>query len=100
MKHSTCPGSISLAFKLLVPLPFLALILTSLPSLGQDTVPRSLELFRDTSFSEGFGASWSYGSKFTLSSGRKEGGVTAYREIWPWQVHLIPEGSVTKVGIK
>lgn len=75
----------------------LAVLMVAAGSLG---AADTHELFRDTAFAEGFGASWGYGSKFTLSSERKEGAVTAYREIWPWQVHLIPEGSVTKVGIK
>ena len=75
----------------------LAVLVVAAGSLG---AADTHELFRDTAFAEGFGASWGYGSKFTLSSERKEGAVTAYREIWPWQVHLIPEGSVTKVGIK
>jgi hypothetical protein len=75
----------------------LAVLVVAAGSLG---TADTHELFRDPAFAEGFGASWSYGSKFTLSSERKEGAVTAYREIWPWQVHLIPEGTVTKVGIK
>ena len=75
----------------------LAVLVVAAGSLG---TADTHELFRDTAFAEGFGASWGYGSKFTLSSERKEGAVTAFREIWPWQVHLIPEGSVTKVGIK
>lgn len=58
------------------------------------------ELFRDTNFAEGFGAAWSYGSQFSLSSERKEGEVRAYREIWPWQVHVIPEGPVSQVGLR
>ncbi len=58
------------------------------------------ELFRDTAFAEGFGAGWPFGSQFTLSTERKEGVVTAYREIRPWQVHLIPEGPVATASVK
>lgn len=80
------------------PLAFVLAILVMLSGGARATDTR--ELFRDTSFAGGFGASWCYGSKFKISSERKEGAVTAYREIWPWQVHLIPDGSVTNVGIK
>jgi hypothetical protein len=56
-----------------------ALLLTGVTSMAQESLVNARELFRDTAFAEGFGASWSYGSKFTLSSERKEGAVTAYR---------------------
>jgi hypothetical protein len=78
----------------------LALLLAGFVTNVPGAVTKSRELFRDAAFAEGFGAAWAYGSKFTLSSDRKEGAVTAYREIWPCQVHLIPDGSVTKVGVK
>ncbi len=50
------------------------------------------ELFRDAAFAEGFGAAWSYGANF---SGELKGGrLLGYRDIAPYQVHLIPEGPV------
>lgn len=74
-----------------------------LPAIQASEPAKSAEaqqLFEDTAFAEGFGAAWSYGSQFSISSELKEGAVRAYREIWPWQVHLIPEGPVTNVGVK
>ncbi|MHB8898171.1 MAG: hypothetical protein ACYC6Y_05450 [Thermoguttaceae bacterium] len=60
----------------------------------------SRQLFRDAAFSEGFGAAFIYGKEF--SGGRRPpiGTVTAYRDIAPWQVHLIPCGPVAKVGVR
>ena len=59
-------------------------------SFGQDDV----SLIKDTSFAEGFGAAFIYGSEF--SGGRRPplGDVTEDRDIWPWQVFLIPDGPV------
>jgi len=58
------------------------------------------ELFEDPAFAEGFGAAWNYGRKFTLHPTRREGKATAYRDISPWNVFLIPDGPVAKVGVK
>jgi hypothetical protein len=58
------------------------------------------ELLEDTAFAEGFGASWNYGRKFTMHATRREGKATEYRDISPWQVFLIPDGPVKKVGVK
>jgi hypothetical protein len=62
--------------------------------------PGGRELLEDTAFSEGFGASWNYGRKFTLHPRRREGKATEYRDISPWTVHLIPDGPVNKTGVK
>ena len=62
--------------------------------------PEPYELLEDTAFAEGFGASWNYGRKFTLHPTRREGKATEYRDISPWQVFLIPDGPVSKVGVK
>ena len=57
-------------------------------------------LLKDTNFSEGFGAAFIYGSEY--SGGRRPplGRVLKYRDISPWQVFLIPDGPVKKVGVK
>ena len=57
-------------------------------------------ILADPHFAEGFGAAFIYGSEY--SGGRRPplGEVTAYRDISPWQVHLIPDGPVKKVGVK
>jgi hypothetical protein len=68
-------------------------LLPALQAGESDKSPEAQQLFEDTAFAAGFGASWFYGSQFSISSERKEGTVCAYREIWPWQVHLIPEGN-------
>jgi hypothetical protein len=57
-------------------------------------------LLADPAFAEGFGAAFIYGSEFSGSRRPTTGKVTAYRDIAPWQVHLIPEGPVKKVGVK
>ncbi len=60
----------------------------------------SVPLLADTNFTEGFGAAFVYGSEF--SGGRRPplGRVLAYRDIKPWQVHLIPDGPVAKFGVR
>ena len=60
----------------------------------------SVSLLQDTDFSEGFGAAFIYGSEY--SGGRRPplGEVLKYRDISPWQVFLIPDGPVKKVGVK
>ena len=65
-------------------------------SFGHDEVL----LIKDTSFAEGFGAAFIYGREY--SGGRRPplGEVTEYRDISPWQVFLIPDGPVAKVGVK
>lgn len=57
-------------------------------------------LLKDTNFAEGFGAAFIYGSEY--SGGRRPplGDVLKYRDISPWQVFLIPDGPVRKVGVK
>jgi len=45
-------------------------------------------LLADTAFAEGFGAAFIYGKKDA------DGVVRSYRNITPWQVHLIPGGPV------
>ena len=57
-------------------------------------------LLNDTKFAEGFGAAFIYGSEY--SGGRRPplGKVLKYRDISPWQVFLIPDGPVKKVGVK
>ena len=59
-----------------------------------------VSLLKDVNFSEGFGAAFIYGSEY--SGGRRPplGDVLKYRDISPWQVHLIPDGPLKKVGIK
>lgn len=59
-----------------------------------------VSLLQDTNFAEGFGAAFIYGSQY--SGGRRPplGQVEAYRNISPWQIHLIPDGPIRKVGVK
>jgi len=57
-------------------------------------------LLADTQFAEGFGAAFIYGTRFTGNQRPPTGQVLAYRNISPWQVHLIPDGPVSKVGVK
>lgn len=54
--------------------------------------PRNELLLNDTAFAEGFGAAFIYGKKDDA------GVVRSYRDIHPWQIHLIPEGPVRKVA--
>lgn len=53
---------------------------------------RNESLLKDTAFAEGFGAAFIYGKK------DDDGVVRSYRDIHPWQVHLIPEGPVAKLA--
>jgi hypothetical protein len=57
-------------------------------------------LLRDTEFADGFGAAFIYGSQF--SGGRRPplGDVQAYRDISPFQIHLIPDGPISKIGVR
>ena len=48
----------------------------------------SVPLLSDTAFAEGFGAAFIYGKR------DENGTVRSYRDIAPFQVHLIPEGPV------
>lgn len=59
-----------------------------------------VSLIEDTQFAEGFGAAFIYGSEYTGGRRPPLGEVTAYRDISPWQIHLIPDGPVKKVGVK
>ena len=59
-----------------------------------------VDLIADTKFAEGFGAAFIYGKKYTEGRRPPRGNVTAYRDISPWQIHLIPDGPVRKVGVK
>ena len=59
-----------------------------------------VSLLQDIEFAEGFGAAFIYGSEYTGGRRPPIGEVTAYRDIAPWQVHLIPDGPVRKVGVK
>ncbi|MEM7009839.1 MAG: alginate lyase family protein, partial [Verrucomicrobiota bacterium] len=58
------------------------------------------QLLNDAEFAKGFGAAFIYGSEYTGSRRPPMGELTAYRDISPWQVYVIPEGSVNKVGVK
>ena len=59
-----------------------------------------ISLLEDVSFAEGFGAAFIYGSEY--SGGRRPplGELQKYRDISPWQIFLIPDGPVKKVGVK
>lgn len=51
-----------------------------------------IDLLKDRHFAEGFGAGFIYGK-------RDEDGVRrSYRDIHPWQIHLIPEGPVKQLS--
>lgn len=75
--------------------PFLFLVLFSIPGSAQP-----VELLGDPKFAEGFGAAFIYGSEYTGGRRPPLGKVTAYRDISPWQIHLIPDGPVSKIGVK
>lgn len=75
-----------------------AAILLSLTGTAFSAEP--LPLLEDTAFAEGFGAAFIYGSEYTGGRRPPLGEVTAYRDISPWQIHLIPDGPVRKVGVK
>jgi hypothetical protein len=59
-----------------------------------------VDLIADTQFAEGFGAAFIYGKEYTGGRRPPRGKVAAYRDISPWQIHLIPDGPVAKVGVK
>jgi len=63
----------------------------SLPKCGAAEPPHVQSLLKDTVFAEGFGAAFIYGKK------DEEGVLRSYRDIHPWQVHLIPQGPVKKL---
>lgn len=46
------------------------------------------QLLADTAFAEGFGAAFIYGKR------GEESVILGYRDIAPWQIHLIPDGPV------
>jgi hypothetical protein len=71
-----------------------------LAQLAASHAGESHQLLQDAGFSKGFGAAFIYGTEF--SGGRRPpvGAVTAYRDIAPHQVHLIPDGPVSKVGVR
>lgn len=75
-----------------------AAILVSLAGTAFSAEP--VALIEDTAFAEGFGAAFIYGSEYTGGRRPPLGEVTAYRDISPWQIHLIPDGPVRKVGVK
>ena len=54
--------------------------------------PSRRMLLADCAFAEGFGAAFIYGIR------EADGTVRSYRDIAPWQVHLIPEGPVKKLA--
>lgn len=68
----------------------LTLILFSVHALGGVPKPAagSIPLLADTAFAEGFGAAFIYGKR------DDDGAVRSYRDIAPWQIHLIPDGPV------
>jgi len=57
-------------------------------------------LLRDTDFAEGFGAAFIFGSEYSQGRRPPLGTVLKYRDISPWQIFLIPDGPVNKVGVK
>ena len=77
-----------------VPLILFSLLLSPLAQ-GAET-----PLLQDTQFAEGFGAAFIYGKEYSGGRRPPRGQVTAYRDIHPWQVHLIPDGPIGKVGVK
>ena len=54
--------------------------------------PCNQSLLQDTDFAEGFGAAFIYGKK------DEDGVVRSYRDIHPWQIHLIPDGPIKKLS--
>lgn len=62
----------------------------SSPSAVAESPPPKL-LLADTQFAEGFGAAFIYGKR------DDDGVVRSYRNIHPWQIHLIPEGAVSNL---
>ena len=78
----------------------LAAMLTLSSALSESCADNKDSLLKDVEFAEGFGAAFIYGSEY--SGGRRPplGEVKKYRDISPWQVFLIPDGPVKKVGVK
>ena len=68
--------------------------------LKEEIASVDVELIEDANFSEGFGAAFIYGSEYTGGRRPPLGEVMAYRDISPWQIHLIPDGAVKKIGVK
>ena len=56
-------------------------------------------LLKDTAFAEGFGAAFIYGNEYSGDRRPPLGELLQYRDISPWQVFLIPDGPVSKVGV-
>lgn len=63
----------------------LALVVLGAHARGEE---QPVALLADTAFAEGFGAAFIYGKR------DEDGTVRSYRDIAPWQIHLIPEGPV------
>ena len=78
---------------------YICLTILSLTTSGAAAQSRQ-SLLADTQFAEGFGAAFIYGTEFSGDQRPPTGQVLAYRDISPWQVHLIPDGPVRKVGVK
>ncbi len=57
-----------------------------------EPAPKAVPLLADTAFAEGFGAAFIYGKR------DDDGVVRSYRDIAPWQAHLIPEGPVKNLA--
>lgn len=70
----------------------LAPCLTLCAGVPEVATQKSLTLLADTAFAEGFGAAFTYGKR------DEDGLVRSYRDIAPWQMHLIPEGPVKQLG--
>lgn len=68
-------------------------LLLSRPAQGAE-----IQLLQDTRFAEGFGAAFIYGKEYSGGRRPPQGKFTAYRDIHPWQVHLIPDGPIGQVG--
>ena len=69
-------------------------MLISVCAVANSTEGERVSLLHDTKFAEGFVAAFIYSKEF--SGGRRPplGQVKAYRDISPWQVHLIPDGKL------
>lgn len=78
-------------------------VLFILPCIAALLVPATADagdqLLMDTNFAEGFGAAFIYGSEYSKGRRPPLGDVLKYRDISPWQIFLIPDGSVKKVGV-
>jgi hypothetical protein len=79
-------------------LPLLGMLALLPPKLSAAQTPT--RLLQDPEFAQGFGAAFIYGSKY--GGGRRPplGKVEEYREILPWQIHLIPDGPIQKTDVR